>query len=256
LHKFFAPLEAGAQTAQGGKMPATTQEAVEKSLRHWVSSLQAEAAKANASQATTEAMRYYGDELTQLVSGKKGLLRSLHVDDAIGVFDGKIHELMRGGLKYDNTLFKSTLKATNELVEDGRTFVNVSKMGKARALMQQYLERILTNVENHGGAEFTQKALDDLVKAQTKLNQNTHMGVRLGALLTTMLAIGWGVPKLQYAITKKLTGKNEHPTFAALKAEEANEEKAETAEFDPNTRNLYSGPPLNRNNVFAMFQQS
>ena len=203
---------------------------------------------------TQEALAHYRSEITKLLSGKEGRITSLHISDAVELLSGKVQELMRGGLKHDDVLFKQTLAATNELVEDSRLYSNPKKLDQARTLYQKYLKRLLSTTEQEAGktgGKLGRSVLEKLMTAQSKLNQNVHMLSRVAALGVAMAAIGWGVPKIQYAITKKLTGKNEHPTFAALNKEGEAEEEL-VPQFNPS---LFNGPPLNRNNAFSLFQQ-
>jgi hypothetical protein len=199
---------------------------------------------------------HYSEQL-QKVMGSEGRIFSLFIDDTNAEVTRKTREILVGGLQHDSAFMRRMLGIVGHFTPDSRQFNSPAKVTKMTDNIQQYCGRLLSEVES--------KAEDGLLKADVwpnvferflKLNRNLNYGSRIVALAAAMLGLGIFVPKMQYALTKRLTGKNENPGIgSALKAYQEKEAQNAAKNAPPVQASpvVYPDIPLNRNR-FAAFQ--
>ena len=160
---------------------------------------------------------HYGKEAAELISGAKGRLFSLFIESHDAGVTDKITELTRGGLQYDTQFIKRAQDIVGHLTSDSRKYTDPGKQLEMRKHVAEYAEKMMAYADkNAAKAEkgISVPGAEKLLTNFFKLNQRTHYFSRIVAMGGAMLFLGIIVPKLQYALTRKLTGKNEHPGIA------------------------------------------
>ncbi len=207
-------------------------------------------------QAALPVLEHYAGEIQKYLSGDKGRLFSLHLaEEGKAALDQKLAELLQGGLVNDEKALKEALGITDYLTEDSRKYANEAKASEMRALFKRQSEKLLGHLEVDAQQGLREKVslkkLLTLLDNTHALNRNLHYLMRGTALVGTMIGLGYLIPKMQYALTKKLTGKNEHPGIASVSGHDTPETPKPKGVWD---QSLFLTPPLQRNN-FSIFQQ-
>lgn len=246
----------------------------ERALRNldaMLSVLEREAlAKETANPHLKEHLGAYRREVADLLSGKRGRLFSLFVSSADEAQGRKLTELLHGGLIHEggagtvihnSRVDAAVRKVLGELPEDARLFVSEKKVLARQAEQGGWLKK-LGNFNGWFDKTFRENAFKVLEGGSVfrRLSQNSHYIFRVVALVGAMLGLGWLVPKLQYALTKRLTGKDQHPGLAAMHGGGEPAEKSKKPEGGgvgkPSIPPNANGQPLNRSNAFAAFMAS
>lgn len=197
----------------------------------------------------------YRKPTEELLSGKSGRLFSMLVSDA--ELEPKLKEMLAGGLQHDSALVRKAMGIMGQFEADSKRYLSPKKLETTTGAIEKYTDALLAKLDaaEVKAADGTLKVLDSkgLMETFYKLNRNTHYGARALSLAGTMLCLGWLVPKMQYALTKKLTGKNVNPGIASAEnangmgGEGASEPgKASGAQTQAQVPAIYSGPGLNR----------
>lgn len=210
-------------------------------------------------------LKHYRKALGDLFGGNRRIF-SLALDEVDKVspeLTRKIQELIKGGLVNDSKFMTEALRITHVIGEDARSFASSAKTAEMHEAMKDYLNTMLKHMdEKKAGTRWTQEGFETFTKYFQKLGKNSSYLSRWIGLGVAMLGLGIMVPKLQYALTRHLTGKDEHPGIAAVakkvgidptQFEEGGQGKTAGAAADA-ANPLYSGPPLRRNG-FSAFRQ-
>lgn len=196
-------------------------------------------------------MAHYQSEINALME-KQGRLFALHVGEAPASLGQKLTALLNGGLKHDPAFLREALHITGNLTENAREYARPEKVHQMQHAISDYLKTFLKYAESHGsslGADsksWTAQTFESLSNHFFKLSRNTRIGVQFIAIPTAMVGLGLLVPKLQFLLTRVLTGKNQHPGIAAV-----SHGALEGHDGAPAPDSLFVGPPLSRNNFQA-----
>lgn len=158
----------------------------------------------------------FGQEIPQLLNGQSGRLMSLYLGNAPEL-TAKVDELLKSGLAHDSKLLAQGLEVQNQLITHSRLF----KSQKAAKTLQGQMGQWLNQLMRFKGWSNAVKplGLGDLLNTTNlyqRISRNGHYLGRASSMVLAALGLGILVPKLQYALTKRLTGKNEHPGLATL----------------------------------------
>lgn len=202
-----------ADTATNRKAVRAVQDDILVSIRELT-----EKAAGSASDDVKGVLQHYGQRMSELLHGRSGHLFTMYIDPHDKGLVNKILELTRGGLKHDSRFMREAQDIVGHLTTDSRNYADPKKGLEMRHMVSEYVEKLLAKAEKAAVAAETggmklpgaRKVLTDFFK----LNRFTHYFARAIALGGTMYALGILVPKLQYALTKRLTGKDEHPGIA------------------------------------------
>jgi hypothetical protein len=201
-------------------------------------------------------LRHYQQTVTRLLKSEGGHLVSLErAIDSPALLD-KLKTLLLGGLQRDERLLKEALRITGALSEDGRLYAHPEKLHQMRHAIEDYGQTFLRYLSKHLAPEITANGLKQETFAQSlnafsRLSRNGRILSQFVAIPLTMLGLGLFVPKLQFWVTRLLTGKDEHPGIAAVSH---GSEGSSSLAVMPPTGASFSGPPLNRRG-FQAFQQ-
>ncbi len=156
----------------------------------------------------------YQKELKGLMSGEQGRLFSLLIDSNDEGLTHKLKELLHGGLQNDTAFLRKAQMVVSQFTPDSREFADATKAAAMRDSISQYGDALLAKIKDsmpHLTAEGVQKELGQFLN----LNRALNYGSRSMALAGTMFCLGWLVPHVQTAITKRLTGKDRNPGIAS-----------------------------------------
>jgi hypothetical protein len=196
-------------------------------------------------------IRQYQGVLDELLASR-GRLFSLEVEKQASSLVDRLDELLLGGLKRDRSLLAEAARHSGNLVENAREYARPTKL---RVVQQgidnylqtftQFLEREATTAAGPSATGWTQKALGELAQKFVKLSTNSRVLVQCITIPAAMLGLGILVPKLQFCLTRFLTGKDQHPGIAAVSHGHTGQGNAH------HVAALYQGPALNRDNFTA-----
>lgn len=196
-------------------------------------------------------LAHYQADMNALMENQ-GRLFALHVGEAPASLGQKLTALLNGGLKHDQAFLREALHITGNLTENAREYARPEKVHQMQHAISDYLKTFLKYAESHGasvGAEskpWTAQTFETLSNQFFKLSRNTRIGVQFIAIPSAMVGLGLLVPKLQFLLTRVLTGKNQHPGIAAV-----SHGALEGHDGVPAPDSLFVGPSLNRNNFQA-----
>lgn len=199
----------------------------------------------------------YRGEFAERLSGKSGRLFSLLVSDSDEALEHKLKELLVGGLQHDSAFLNKAQDIIGQANTSSRAYVNPGKVANMRTTLEGYTQKLLAKLEAADSALTKGETLNtkNLMEDFFKLNRNTHYIVRSVAVAATMLCLGVLVPKMQNALTKKLTGKDASPGIAS--AEHAQGIGGGQEAKTPAQQNISTLPSsLNRSNRFQAFQRA
>lgn len=149
-------------------------------------------------------------------------LSSLHLGEAHAALEAKLDEVLLGGLFRENAAIKQGLKNTGLLIEDSRRYINPANVETTQKMIRDYYQVFLTRLEKIGGSLNEQSLIEEMMRFMNQ-SRNLRYGSNLFAILFGMFGLGYLIPKLQYFVTAKLTGRNVHPGIeAALKRQDPN----------------------------------
>ncbi|MBY0402490.1 MAG: hypothetical protein K2X66_01205, partial [Cyanobacteria bacterium] len=234
----------------------TFSEALQKSINTLLTGLQGEMTLGGPEQ---KLCAHYQTLMNQLMKSE-GKLFSLHTEIHPQTLVEKIEEILVGGLKRDRVFLKEALKTTNILIEDAKSYPHAEKVAEMSHAIGDYLHTFLRRVEGHlatageKGAVGQVLSIDTLKSIVTKFSEHSkwaRMGVQFVAIPAAMLGLGVLIPKLQFLITKVLTGKNEHPGIAAVSHTEGAELYPGSPSENPAPNFGLHYQPLDRNHFQA-----
>jgi hypothetical protein len=167
-------------------------------------------------------LKSYQQLMHERLHGTEGRLFSLAIPDDDVMLDAKLKELLVGGLQNDATFLKNAQNIVGDLLTDRRNVKNPANIEKLRASMTTYGEKLMDYLDKD--IALAQKGLPKLVQwggsegpaeVFQKLNRNLNYMGRTISMAGAMLCLGILVPKMQYLITRKLTGTNENPGISS-----------------------------------------
>ena len=129
-----------------------------------------------------------------------------------------IQAMLRGGLAREEGLYSRALQCVGQRPATVEAFFDSSLLGKTQSLGKEYWELVekrlagLSKSELGSVERFTQTVLNPI----SKHNTWTRYGVWGMAFAVSAFSISYLIPKAQYWITKRLTGKDTHPGLAAV----------------------------------------
>lgn len=129
--------------------------------------------------------------------------------------------ILQGGLKNNDKLYDKALRILGRMPTQAESFFDPVERERIRKLIDPYLDRVTgrlhTYMEKHNlRAVNTVELRNNILKSFAKQNAKWRYGVWGTALLISMLGVGLLIPKLQYFMTRALTGKNSHPGLEAI----------------------------------------
>lgn len=167
----------------------------------------------------TPILEQYRQLIQERLQEGRGQLFSLSINEGDTALDAKLKALLTGGLQHDSAFLKKAQDIVGEAVIDPRKFNNPVKAQRLRTSVVQYGEKLVNRLEQETVQDV--QGLPKLIQwgnaAETfqKLNQNLNYGARLVSMAGAIVGLSFVVPKIQYAITRTLTGKNENPGIAS-----------------------------------------
>ncbi|MGE0201007.1 MAG: hypothetical protein AB7P76_08570 [Candidatus Melainabacteria bacterium] len=190
-------------------------------------------------------------QITRIVRGEQLHLATVNLPgDAVH----KAEELLQGGLTRDTDFLMREMRTLGHLVEDGRKFRNM----RTRQLLKKNLDTFWQSLIRHqrwtpASQEMGDRFLQKLIEG-TRIAQNGHLMARIVATLGAMAGLGILVPKLQYMLTRKVTGHDEHPGLARLQA--AMKGSSQEPLPDESTRLTRRPFPMFQTNAFSQTAQA
>lgn len=132
----------------------------------------------------------------------------------------KLTEMIQGGLRHDSRLVRSALKDVGTLVASSKQYPQTAKIQEMEKNLAEYLQTFVKHLEKTTAAGWQQgiskeKLFSELERFVTK-SQNSRYLAQWVAIPATMIGLGILVPKLQFWLTRYLTGKNGHPGIDAV----------------------------------------
>ncbi|MEB3288203.1 MAG: hypothetical protein VKJ04_11965 [Vampirovibrionales bacterium] len=198
----------------GLKMPATLDRLAASNMQAYLDALVLKGRQSGALEPSAQAlMETYAKEFSPLLSGQQGRLFSLYVSGARAPIQQKLHELSAGGIQSDRRLLNDGLEVAGRLKTHSRLFNSPKASERLSRQISDWSEQLLKHL---GDKPLTGETLVRELETYRRVSQSGHVIARVLALGLSMLGLGIIIPKLQYALTKKLTGKNEHPGLATL----------------------------------------
>lgn len=197
-------------------------------------------------------IRQYHAVLEDLLASR-GRLFSLDVEKQASSLVERLDELLLGGLKRDRSLLAEAARHSGNLVENLREYARPKKLRVVQQGIDNYLQTFVQFLEREtatagsSSASWTQKALGEMAQKFVKLSTNSRVLVQCITIPTAMLGLGILVPKLQFWLTRFLTGKDQHPGIAAVSHGHVGKGHARMHHVPE----LYQGPALNRDNFSA-----
>lgn len=130
-----------------------------------------------------------------------------------------------------------------------RTFRNIKKADEMRRGIAEYLDQMRAQLNTRFKPEQTwnRESFEGFLSGFQRLSKNSRYLTRLTSLLIAGAGLGILVPKTQYALTRLITGKNEHPGIASV----AHQNGVQTL-VDPSNR-FGATQPLQAPTVFQQF---
>jgi hypothetical protein len=167
-------------------------------------------------------LKQYQQLIQDRLQGGRGQLFSLAVQDGDLLLDAKLKDMLVGGLQNDTTFLRRAQDIVGDLIIDRRNFKNPMDMQNLRATMSTYGEKLLDYLDHDILA--ANERLPQLIQWSgqggpaevfQKLNRNLNYMGRTISMVGAMLGLGILIPKMQYLITRKLTGKDENPGISS-----------------------------------------
>jgi hypothetical protein len=204
-----------------------------------------------------ELLTHYRQAAEPLLRGTQGRLLSLSITDAESELNQKLKEILLGGLQNDSAFVRKAQEIIGQFTPDSREYASPEKRRALQESINLYTDRFLDRAREAAG-DVGEKLIRwrPMMEKYGALNRNLNYFSRFLALGVAMYGLGILVPKLQFALTQKLTGRNENPGIAQAK-QAAGLTSGKSRALRPNSSSssaLYTGGGLNRNN-FRMFQQ-
>ncbi|MEM0952370.1 MAG: hypothetical protein AAGI66_09570 [Cyanobacteria bacterium P01_H01_bin.74] len=162
-------------------------------------------------------IQWYQQQANRLLSGEQGRLFSLATSETSPEHTAKLAEIFQGGLVNDRHLVAKASDTMGTLVTDPRLYTNTQDAIAIHQDIQKYCKALHTLVNKL--PEAIKKPDYQMAMQRFKnLNNNLHCGVWGVALSTTLVCLGWLVPKMQMQITQWRTGKDINPGIASAQA--------------------------------------
>ncbi len=197
----------------------------------------------------------YGKRIAELLGGSKGHLFTMYINPHEQGITDKILEMMRGGLKRESGFIREAQDIVGHLITDSRRYADPGKSAEMRHLVGDYVEKLLAHAEKAAVAgeagALKIPAAKELLTRFFRTNRLAHYFARVVALGSAMYCIGILVPKMQYALTKRLTGKNEHPGIAKAAHHDQAGAGASASRGTEGMQPVPVASALNRNNFQA-----
>lgn len=131
---------------------------------------------------------------------------------------GQIKGILHGGMKREDQIYNMALRALKRMPMEAESFFDHKETRKVKSLLDHYLSLVQQRLSNvaKGRALTTKQFASEVLQPLAKTNAKWRYGTWGVALLASMWGVGVLIPKLQYWMTKTLTGSNEHPGLAAV----------------------------------------
>ncbi len=199
----------------------------------------------------------YQSLLTELMGDDNGRLFSLAVSNNDEMLQNKIKEVLLGGLKHDSRVLRKTQEIIGQFTPDMRVYVDPEKTAKQHKIVNDYLDKLMEQAEKKATLNPLKTPFRTIAGDLFKRNRFFRYFAWTIAMGGSMLSLGVLIPKIQNAVTKKLTGRDTHPgineVFKKYNIDPNGEKAKEQAAQKRNA--LYFAPPISRNN-FQSFKRS
>lgn len=213
----------------------------------------------NAPQDIKDLLRHYRKRSQALLNGNQGRLFSMVLSDADTELAQKLKEILVGGLQNDSAFVRKAQSIVGQFEPDSRHFANPAKRQSMRNAVNLYMDRLLAKTGATADGKLVE--LKPALEHFFGLNRGMNYIARFVALGVAMFGLGILVPKVQFALTRMLTGKNENPGIAHARNAAglgSNHPHPHNHKTAPSASHAFpvpfNGTPLHRNN-FRSFQQ-
>ncbi len=249
--KASASSEKRAHSAINGVM-----DAFDTVLREAVETASVDATDNAADTAIKKVMTLFEENRQQIATyleGKNARIFSTALSDATDLIEPKLTDLLLDGVNHDETLVARALKETGELVESAREYKNTNKVLEMREHITNWTELLMNRFKKQSGESFNALAVLEENSALQRLSNVGYSKARIGAMALAAVSLGILVPKLQYAFTKRLTGKDEHPGLANLYGDDT---AKEASSDDTQSASGSTSVSVLRGDSFAAFRRA
>jgi hypothetical protein len=126
----------------------------------------------------------------------------------------KLETLLKGGLIRNNPFLKEGMNLLGVLPESAKEYAHPDKMRRLQQNLTHYLEAFLEKLST--SKTKTSEEVLSLWKNHVGLSRNLRYVSNIAGIAFGIWGLSYLIPKVQYAVTAKLTGRNEHPGIAAV----------------------------------------
>jgi hypothetical protein len=126
----------------------------------------------------------------------------------------KLESLLKGGLIRDNKFLKEGMSLLGVLPESAKEYAHPEKMRRLQQNLTHYLDAFLAKLPTDKGLH-AEEVLS-LWKNHVGLSRNLRYVSNIAGIAFGIWGLSYLIPKVQYAMTARLTGRNEHPGIAAV----------------------------------------
>lgn len=139
---------------------------------------------------------------------------ALDVSPEGGLLNQKLETLLKGGLTRNASFLKEGMNLLGVLPESAKEYAHPEKMRRLQQNLTHYLEVFCEklSISNAANAE----DVVSLWKNHVGLSRNLRYVSNIAGIAFGIWGLSYLIPKVQYAVTAKLTGRNEHPGIAAV----------------------------------------
>jgi hypothetical protein len=135
----------------------------------------------------------------------------------------KLTEMIQGGVRHDSKLVRAALKDVGTLVSNSRQYPHSKKVMEMEQHIVDYLHTFMKHLEKVTPESWSkgieglhkEKIYAELERFATQ-SQNSRYLAQWVAIPLTMVGLGILVPRLQFWLTRYLTGKEGHPGINAV----------------------------------------
>jgi hypothetical protein len=174
-------------------------------------------------EANKSLMSHYQKLLERLTQKESKRIFSLFTNLEGAEVQQKLTEMIQGGLRHDSRLVRAALKDVGTLVASSKQYPQTGKIQEMEKHLAEYLQTFVKHLEKGAaqgwhqsvGTISKEKLFSELERFVTK-SQNSRYLAQWVAIPATMIGLGILVPKLQFWLTRYLTGKDGHPGIDAV----------------------------------------
>lgn len=134
----------------------------------------------------------------------------------------QMNGLLRGGLTWGQKAYSMALRIVNRMPLEAESFFNPHEFKNIKHTVDKYFNLVEKRLggflakNNRSVLGSTTELMTGVLEPLAKYNARWRYGVLGVAWVVSMLGVGWLIPKLQYWMTKALTGRDTHPGLSAV----------------------------------------